>query len=81
MSRLLEAKVELAEACDRRNTADLEFRSAANRHSVSEMLEWQRTVSHERRTINRLLDEIGELEAREAALRRDFGPDVPGELQ
>lgn len=81
MTRLVEAKVELAEACDRRNAADLEFRSAANRHDVGDMVVTARKVSHERRTINRLLDEIGELEAREAALRRDFGPEEEGEFR
>lgn len=38
MSRLVEAKVELAEACERRDAADMEFRGAANRHAVGEML-------------------------------------------
>lgn len=77
----MEAKVELAEACERRDAADLEFRGAANRGDLPETgAAWRRKQSA-RQDVVRLVREIGELEAREAGLLRDFGPGVPEELR
>jgi len=81
VSRLVEAKVELAEACERRDAADLEFRAAANRRDTSGMLDAMRQKLHWKAAVSRLVKEIGELEAREAGLVRDFGPGVPEELR
>lgn len=75
MSRLVEAKVELAEACERRDAADMEFRAAANRRDAGEMLAAMRQKLHWKNTVSRLVKEIGELEAREAGLLADFGPE------
>lgn len=81
MSRLVEAKVELAEACERRDAADLEFRGAANRHAVGEMLAAMRRKVHAREAVSRLLYEIEKLEAIETAVATAFGPGVPEELR
>lgn len=75
MSRLVEAKVELAEACERRDAADMEFRAAANRGDLAETASAWRRKQTERLTVTRLVREIGELEAREAGLVRAFGPE------
>jgi len=74
MSRLVEAKVELLEAIERRDAADLEFRAAAARGALAEVSESWRRKQTERASVTRLVREIGELEAREAGLVRDFGP-------
>ena len=75
MSRLVEAKVELAVACDNRDAADLEFRSASNRRDAGGMLDAMRQKLQWENAVSRLVKEVGELEAREAALRADFGPE------
>ena len=74
MNRLVEAKVELAIACERRDAAHLEFVAAINRHDLAETGAAWRRKQHERDQVNRLVKEIGELEAREAGLLADFGP-------
>lgn len=74
MSRLVEAKVELAIAIDRRNTADLEFRAASNRGDMTGMISSQRQKLQWKNAVSLLVKEIGELEAREAWLLADFGP-------
>lgn len=79
MSRLVEAKVELAEACERRDAADLEFRAASNRGAVGDLLTAARKVKHERRVVARLLSEIEKLEAIETSVATAFGPGVPEE--
>ena len=80
MSRLVIAKVELAEACERRDAADLEFRAAAGRGDLKRTGEaWQRKQK-ERTEITRLVREIGELEAREAGLVAAFGPGASEEI-
>lgn len=80
MSRLVEAKIELVEAVERRDAADLEFRSAACRGDLPATgAAWKRKQA-ERQIVVRLLREIGELEAREAGLLRDFGPEPSEEL-
>lgn len=80
MSRLVIAKVELAEACERRDAADLEFRAAAGRGDLPETgAAWKRKQA-ERQTISRLVREIGELEAREAGLVEAFGPGAAEEI-
>ena len=80
MSRLVEAKVELAEACERRDAAELEFRSAATRGAVADMGAAWRRRSLERANVSRLVREVGELEAREAGLLADFGPGATEEF-
>lgn len=77
----MEAKVELAEACERRDAADLEFRGAAARGALAEVSESWRRKQTERASVTRLVREIGELEAREAGLLADFGPGVPEEMR
>jgi hypothetical protein len=73
-NRLVLAKVELAEACERRDAADLDFRAAANRGDLpGTSAAWKRKQA-ERATVVRLVREIGELEAREAGLLAAFGP-------
>lgn len=72
MSRLVEAKVELAEACDRRAAAQGEYERAERLGSVSDLLTAARRRANERRIIARLSAEIKEIEAHEAA----FGPGV-----
>lgn len=74
MNRLVEAKVELAIAIDERNAADLEFRAASNRRDAGGMLDAMRQKLHWKNAVSRLVREVGELEAREAGLRADFGP-------
>lgn len=68
MNRLVEAKVELAEACERRDTAHMEFTSAVQRHDLAETAAAWRRKQHERDQVKRLVREVGELEAREAGL-------------
>lgn len=80
MSRLVEAKVELAEACERRDAADLEFRAAAARGDLTgTAAAWQRKQA-QRLAITRLVREIGELEAREAGLLASFGAGAAEEI-
>lgn len=74
MNRLVEAKVELAIACERRDAAHLEFVAAINRRDVGATAESWRRKSFERENVARLVKEVGELEAREAGLLADFGP-------
>lgn len=77
MSRLVEAKVELAEACDRRDAAGRDYDAAERRGSVADLLTAARRRAAERRIIAKLAAEIRELEAHEAA----FGPGVAEELR
>lgn len=80
MSRLVEAKVELAEAAERRDAADMEFRAAASRGDMTGMLSSQRQKVQWRTAVSRLVREVGELEAREAGLIQEFGPGPSEEL-
>ena len=76
MSRLVEAKVELAEACDRWDEAERQCHEAQRMGSVSDLLTAARRRAHERRVIATLTAEVREIEAHEAA----FGPGVAEEL-
>jgi hypothetical protein len=80
VNRLVEAKVELAIAAERRDAADLEFRSASNRRDAAGMLSAMRQKTQWKGAVARLVKEVGELEAREAGLLADFGPGASEEL-
>ena len=77
MSRLVEAKVELAEACDRRDAAQLAQASALN---LTEQLSAARRVRQAREAVGRLVREVNDLQAREDEVLQKFGPGVPEEL-
>ncbi len=80
MSRLVEAKVELAIAAERRDAANLEFCAAAHRGDMSGMISSQRQKLQWKNAVSRLVKEVGELEAREAGLLADFGPGATEEI-
>lgn len=75
MSRLVEAKVELCMAIEQRDAANLEFCAAAHRGDMTGMISFQRQKLQWKNDVSRLVREVGELEAREAGLLADFGPE------
>lgn len=77
---LVLAKIQLAEARDQYDLADAEFRSAATRGAVGQMIEAHRRKAVQRAEITRLYAECGRLEGREMGIEADFGPGASEEL-